>query len=228
MRISLVLFFVFGAALSGCGDDRAGAASQANGQAPPNTTATPPPLLPLARLPEMANGAGRTIPVGPSVPQAAQPAAIVENAVPDANGNYVGVADVVEGDVIRFGRTRIMLYGIDTVEPPQVCSIAGRPWECSPATIRQLQTIVAEGQVTCAPVGTPDFFGRILALCDVNGASVNARMVRSGFALVWQDEMPEYLPLQEEARREGIGLWQGTFQAPQEYRESVGNSVRRP
>lgn len=36
------------------------------------------------------------------------------------------------------------------------------------------------------------------------------------------------LPLQEAAQEEMIGLWQGTFQLPQEYRESVGRSDRRP
>lgn len=203
----------------------------------------------FASVPEVAEPAGRPLPVdaplisgavsalagGEAVPGDSQrelPPPLVmpadQDAVPDENGNYVGIAEAVEGDVIRLGRTRILLYGIDTVEPPQICSINGQLWECWPATVRALQTILAEGPVTCTPVDRPDVFGRILALCEVNGESVAARMVQNGFAIVWEDEMPEYLPLQEAAQQERIGLWQGEFQQPQEYREGVGRFERRP
>lgn len=175
-----------------------------------------PELAPAGRAPE------------PEQPIALRPLPADQDAVPNADGDYFGIAEAVEGDVIRLGRTRILLYGIDTVEGPQICSIGGQIWECWAATVRQLQTILAEGPVTCTPIGAPDMFGRILGLCEVGGESVNARMVRSGFALVWADEMPEYLPLQQAAQQDGIGLWQGEFQLPQEYRESVGRMSRRP
>ena len=173
---------------------------------------------------------GEAIPLAPErlPPRALAALPADQTAIPDGNGNYFGIAEAVEGDVIRLGRTRILLFGIDTVEAPQVCLISGRPWECWAATVRHLQTILAEGPVTCRPAGPTDRFGRILALCEVNGESVNARMVRSGFALAWVDEMPEYLALQNAARAARIGLWQGEFQPPQEYREGVGHIDRRP
>ena len=71
-------------------------------------------------------------------------------------------------------------------------------------------------------------FGRILALCEQNGVSLNERMVRSGFALAVPDEMPEYVAVEAEARAARIGLWQGTFQLPEEWRADRGINVRRP
>ena len=217
--------------LAACGGDEpkeVAAAPEVTAQVEPRPPVEAAPAPAAVEVPAPAP-AGEA----PPTPEREQPAMLVplpadQNAVPDANGNYFGIAEAVEGDVIRLGRTRILLYGIDTVEPPQICSIKGQPWECWAATVRELQTILAEGPVTCTPTGRPDMFGRILALCEVNGESVNARMVRSGFALAWADEMPDYVPLQGAARQEGIGLWQGEFQQPQEYREGVGHSERRP
>lgn len=130
--------------------------------------------------------------------------------------------------MILIGTTRILLYGIDTVEPPQVCQIDRQRWECWPAVVRQLETLLGEGPVTCTAVRPPDPFGRVLSLCEQDGVSLNERMVRSGFAIAVADEMPEYAAIEAAARAERIGLWQGTFQLPDEFRADRGITVRRP
>lgn len=190
----------------------------------------PPPPPPAAVEVPSSGPAREATPPAPEQERAGLlvPLPADQNAVPDANGDYVGIAEAVEGDVIRLGRTRMLLYGIDAVERGQTCAINGETWECWPATVRQLQTIIADGPVKCTPVDQADPYGRILALCEVNGESVNAQMVRTGFAIVFEDEMPEYVPLQEAAQRENIGLWQGTFQLPQEFREGFALLERRP
>ncbi|MHA1560449.1 MAG: thermonuclease family protein, partial [Alphaproteobacteria bacterium] len=165
-------------------------------------------------------------------PALEEPAIVADDAAPTVvvqeDGTIVGEATAVESATILIGDTRIMLYGLESVYPPQTCSIDGQIWECWAAAFRQLQTYLAEGPVSCTPVGAPDIMGRVLALCDLSGESLNARYVRSGFALAIEVEMPEYALVEEAAREEGIGLWQGVFIEPGDFRLSRGIFVRRP
>lgn len=146
----------------------------------------------------------------------------------DDEGLIVGVAEAIESATIMVNETRVMLYGLESVYPPQTCYIDGEPWQCWAAAVRQLQTILTDGPVECTPVGPPDYIRRELALCEINGESLNERYVRSGFALAIEDEMPEYAAIEEAARAEGIGLWQGQFQEPHDFRISRGITARRP
>lgn len=139
-----------------------------------------------------------------------------------------GQAEVVESDIIRIGDQRIMLYGIESIEPRQMCEIDRQPWECWAAAVRELQTIVSEGEVSCEQVGNPDPYGRILANCSVNGEDIATRFVRSGFALALKRERPELEAVQAEARKEKVGLWQGRFNTPTEWRAMNGIFVDRP
>lgn len=144
------------------------------------------------------------------------------------DGTIVGQATAIESAIIQIGDTRILLYGLESMYPPMTCSIDGQNWECWAAAFRQLQTYLDEGPVSCTPVGAPDFLGRVLALCEVSGESLNARYVRSGFALAIEAEMPEYAELEAAAREEEIGLWQGAFMEPAAFRLSRGINQLRP
>jgi endonuclease YncB( thermonuclease family) len=140
----------------------------------------------------------------------------------------VGEAEVADSDGLRIGETSIMLWGIESVERPQTCMIKGQPWECYPAAVRALQTITSVAEVSCRPVGKPDGYGRILATCFVNGANVNEALVRAGFALAKRDETEDYVPAEEAAKAEGIGLWQGEFMHPRDFRRASTIFVDRP
>ncbi|MGD9739955.1 MAG: thermonuclease family protein [Bauldia sp.] len=196
--------------------------------APPVTAADPAPT-PVDPTPAAPGPAAAAPPAPAAVPvePAAAPAA-VQPAAAAAEGTYVGTAEAIEADVILVDGTRILLFGVDAVEPPQTCFIDGQPWECWPAAMRQLQTYIGEGPTTCTGVRPPDIFGRILALCEVGGESLNERMIRSGFAVAVLDEVPEYAAAEEAARNERVGLWQGQFQLPEEWRLNRGIQVRRP
>ena len=153
------------------------------------------------------------------------PAEVVEV---DPMAPFSGNATAIESAIIILNDRRVMLYGLESMHPPQRCSIGGEAWECWAAAVRQLQTYLAESEVTCTPVEPPDFLGRVLALCDQNGESLNERYVRSGFALAIEAEVPEYAEAEAAARAEGIGLWQGVFQEPADFRESRGLQMIRP
>lgn len=140
----------------------------------------------------------------------------------------VGVATVVDSDGLRIGDKSLMLWGIESVERTQTCRIGDEFWDCYAAAIRSLQTITSVAEISCDPVGEPDPYGRILVVCFVDGTDVNQALVRAGFALAKRDETEDYVPAEDLARAEGIGLWQGTFETPRDFRGRNAIFTDRP
>jgi len=140
----------------------------------------------------------------------------------------VGIATVVDSDGLRIGDASLMLWGIESVERTQTCAIDGEFWDCYAAAVRSLQTITSVAEISCDPVGEPDPYGRILVVCFVDGMDVNEALVRAGFALAKRDETEDYVPAEDLAREEGIGLWQGTFEHPRNFRGRHAIFTDRP
>jgi endonuclease YncB( thermonuclease family) len=140
----------------------------------------------------------------------------------------VGPAMVVDSDGLRIGGTTIMLWGVESVERPQTCGIGGVAWECFPAAVRALETIVGVSDVSCQPVGRPDGYGRVLAVCMAGDVNVNEALVRAGFALAKRDETLDYVAAEDAAKAERIGLWQGEFVSPHDFRVMRGVFQERP
>ena len=139
-----------------------------------------------------------------------------------------GTAEVVESDVIRLEGYRVYLFGAESVEPRQLCRVNGQTWECFAAAVRQLQTIVSEGDVVCDILSGPDALNQLIGSCTVNGEDISQRMVRSGFAVTVPDETDAYDEDEAAAREEGIGLWQGAFTLPPDWRQANGIFIERP
>ena len=227
MRYSTPALFLALTLVAACsGEDSEDTGGQAEApveglaQADPNPGPVDPEPAPEPAAPEPEPAAPEPEPAAPE-PEPAAPE-------PAADGVLVGDATAIESATIMIGETRVMLYGLETVYPPQICYIDGQAWECWAAAVRQLQTLIGESPVECIPVAPPDYLGRVLALCEQNGVSLNERYVRSGFALAIESEMPEYAALEAVAREEGIGLWQGAFVEPAAFRESRGIMQLRP
>ena len=139
-----------------------------------------------------------------------------------------GPAKAVDSTVIEVNAQRIMLFGIDSVMRKQNCTIAGKNWECWAAAVRDLETLVDQGPATCEVVGNPDVYGRILARCNINGESLNEQLVRRGYAVARPSETTDYVAAEAAARDKKLGLWQGEFMRPTEFRRRAGIIVDRP
>jgi endonuclease YncB( thermonuclease family) len=132
-----------------------------------------------------------------------------------------GGGRVVDGDTLRLNGERIRLIGIDAPELDQTCTdAAGRPWSCGEAARKALADRLSAGAVRCDPDGH-DRYGRVLAYCSVAGEDLGAAMVGAGLAVSY----PEYGGEQEAARRASLGMWQGRFVTPREWRASGGNAT---
>jgi endonuclease YncB( thermonuclease family) len=143
-------------------------------------------------------------------------------------GQISGQAKAVDSTTIQIGDQRIMLFGIDSVMRKQLCSLDGKPWQCWPAAVKGLQALLDQGPVVCDPVGDPDVYGRWLARCKVNDQSVNEQLVARGFAVARVNESTDFVAAEAEAKEKKLGLWQGQFLAPSDFRRSAGIFIDRP
>jgi endonuclease YncB( thermonuclease family) len=121
-----------------------------------------------------------------------------------------------------------MLFGIDSVMRKQNCTIDGKIWQCWAAAVRALEILVDQGPVTCDVIGEPDVYGRVLARCNINGQSLNEQLVRKGYAVARPSETTDYVAAAAAAKEERLGLWQGKFLMPAEFRRAAGIFVDRP
>lgn len=149
-------------------------------------------------------------------------------AIPVEAQQISGSASVIDSTVIEIDGHRIMLFGVDSVMRKQLCTADGKPWQCWPAAVRDLQTLVYRGPAVCDPVGEPDVFGRILARCAINGQSLNEELVRRGYAVARPNETTDYVAAEAEAREAKRGLWQSQFMLPSDFRRAAGIFVDRP
>jgi endonuclease YncB( thermonuclease family) len=153
---------------------------------------------------------------------------IVMFTVPAAADQITGPARAVDSTVIEVNGQRVMLFGIDSVMRKQNCIIGGKVWQCWTSAMRDLQTLLDQGPVSCDTVGEPDVYGRLLARCSVNGESLNEQLVRRGYAVARRSETTEYVAAEAEAKEKKLGLWQGEFQMPDSFRRAAGIFVDRP
>lgn len=145
-----------------------------------------------------------------------------------AESQISGSGKAIDSTIIQINEQRIMLFGIDSVMRKQACKLDGKPWQCWPAAVQDLQTLLNEGRVTCDVVGEPDVYGRMLGRCSVNGQSVNEQLVIRGFAVARISESKDYVAAESDAKEKKLGLWRGEFVPPSKFRRSVGIAVDRP
>jgi endonuclease YncB( thermonuclease family) len=141
---------------------------------------------------------------------------------PDAAGEVAGTAVVTDADTLTVGGLIIRLHGLDAPELRQTCRRAdGSPWPCGREATAALAQRLRGGTVRCRLLGT-DRFGRALGRCWAGGEEINAWLVREGWAVAYTRYSWRYLPQQALAWWEGRGIWQGGFEAPEEWRRRGG------
>ena len=135
-----------------------------------------------------------------------------------------GRASVIDGDTIEIHDTRIRLFGIDAPKSDQSCTARGKTSRCGQQAELALSEKISNQVVECQPKDR-DRYGRIVAICEVGGEDVNAWMVAQGWALAYRYYSTDYVNQEERAKTLKIGIWQGEFVPPWEWRR--GNSHQR-
>jgi micrococcal nuclease len=132
-------------------------------------------------------------------------------AANDTPGGWVVVTQVLDGDTIRVGHTRVRLIGIDA---PEIAH-RNKPGEYyGPEAAAFARRLLAGKRVRLAfNMGDEvDAYGRVLAYVFLeDGTFVNRELVRRGYARVLTrfpfDYVDDFRQAQTEARRAGLGLW---------------------
>ncbi|MDR0808851.1 MAG: thermonuclease family protein [Gemmobacter sp.] len=119
-----------------------------------------------------------------------------------------GTPEVIDADILKFGKQRVILWGIDAPEIRQGCVMNGAFWGCHDAAKRQMQLLAGRGEVTCTFKGDPDPFGRRYGVCVSGGQDLNAELVKAGLALAFEEQSEDYMPQMADAITAGVGLWQ--------------------
>lgn len=139
-----------------------------------------------------------------------------------AGGNQVvGRASVIDGDTIEIRGQRIRLNGVDAPESRQLCEDAkGKPYRCGQVAALALDDHLAVSRPTRCVEVDRDRYKRMVANCfRADGANVAAWLVRNGHALDWpRYSKGRYSAEQQNARARKVGIWQGQFIEPWEWR----------
>ena len=129
-----------------------------------------------------------------------------------------GVATVLDADTFQVAGKRVRLIGIDVPESEQLCQADGHDWPCGQAATTALFELIGGAPVSCEVYGR-DRWGRAPAECFQAGQSLNASIVRSGWALAWYPSAgavpgPRYGDQEQAAAAERAGIWRGEFVEP--------------
>ena len=128
-----------------------------------------------------------------------------------------GQARVLDGDTLAVAGQRVRLNGIDAPETRQACTRDGRRWPCGKAATQAMRRLIGGSKVTCDISGR-DKYRRAIGACFAAGRDLQQQLVRQGLALAYRKYSSRYVPDEEAARAERVGLWSGEFTAPWRWR----------
>lgn len=125
----------------------------------------------------------------------------------------------MDGGTVAIAGHRLRLAGLDAPDNAQICHDAdGAAYACGAETRRALAVIIAGRALRCSGERR-DQYRRPLVTCQAGETDIGRELVRAGWAVALPT--PDYAAEEAEARSEGRGLWQGSFQRPDEWRRAA-------
>jgi endonuclease YncB( thermonuclease family) len=126
---------------------------------------------------------------------------------------------LIDGDTLDVGAVRVRIHGIDAPEAGQRCADGrGGVWSCGEQAVQRMAELVEGGRIACEGLGE-DPFGRVLAICEVRGVDVGARLIEEGLAWAFRRYSADYAHLEVMARRARRGVWRADTDPPWVYRD---------
>ena len=138
---------------------------------------------------------------------------------------FSGKAYVLDGDSIRVSRKEVRLFGIDAPEYSQTCFNKKKiEYNCGLNSKEFLIKLIGGKKVDCL-YAQKDKYDRFLAKCYLDNLSINEEIIKNGMAVVYNfTESDEVIDkLEEQAKNKKIGIWQGAFELPKNYRKKNPN-----
>jgi len=134
-----------------------------------------------------------------------------------------GVAKVIDGDSLYVDKKEVRLLDIDAPEYKQECfDKNNKPYRCGIVSSKFLRKFIQNKNITCK-YNQKDRYNRLLARCYMESISINEKMILSGMAVIYDlsQAYDKIISLEKEAKATKLGIWQGHFQLPKDYRKSL-------
>ena len=141
-----------------------------------------------------------------------------------------GIPKIVDGDTIHIKKNKFRLEGIDAPEMRQKCKkeslnvsfIIGftfyKDYSCGRVSKEKLISKI-NGLVIKCIFTTKDRYKRYIATCYKEKTNLNQWMVRNGYAIAYRRYSKKYVPDEDFAKENKLGLWQGKFMNPEKWRK---------
>jgi len=134
-----------------------------------------------------------------------------------AEETFTGPAIVTDGDTIKINNTKIRIHGIDAPESKQTCKLPDKIIRCGAMATSEMKKLVNGNKITCQQTDT-DRYGRVVAICHANGVDVGQRLIQAGWAVAYRRYSTRYVADEDAARSAKLGMWQGQFVKPWDWR----------
>ena len=141
-----------------------------------------------------------------------------------------GVPTIVDGDTVHINDKKLRLEVIDAPEMRQQCKkeslkisfIIGftfyKDYSCGRVSKEKLISKI-NGLVIKCIFTTKDRYKRYIATCYKGKTNLNQWMVRNGYAIAYRRYSKKYVPDEDFAKENKLGLWKGKFMNPEKWRK---------
>ena len=137
-----------------------------------------------------------------------------------------GNAQIIDGDTIKINLKKIRLYGIDAPESKQMCKKTyltiiffnfTKDYPCGKISTQKLKKKINNKVITCKILDI-DRYKRLIGECYKRNLNLNSWLVSNGYAVAYRKYSKKYVSFEVKAKNEKLGLWQGKFEMPWDYR----------
>ena len=135
------------------------------------------------------------------------------------NISFADNLKIVDGDTIVLNGEKIRFSGIDTPELKQTCMNGDQKVFCGKLAKMLLVKKIGNKTPECIREGK-DVYKRTLAECFINGESLSAFLVRSGYAFAYLKYSDKFIKDEEFAKKNKLGMWSMKFEYPWDFRKS--------
>ena len=126
---------------------------------------------------------------------------------------------VSSADTLIINGRYFRLFGVDAPEANQSCADAnGYPYKCGQYASAWLKSWLQDNELECRVIQQDDS-GNMIGVCFLGDYDIGAALVNAGWAVVYSKHSKIYMPYQIQAQKNRVGLWQGDFYMPWDWRK---------
>ena len=138
-----------------------------------------------------------------------------------------GNPQIIDGDTIKINSKKIRLHGIDAPEFKQMCKKTyltisflsfTKDYPCGKISTEKLKKKINNKVITCKILDI-DRYKRYIGECYKRNLNLNSWLVSNGHAVAYRKYSKKYISNEINAKNEKLGIWQGKFEMPWDYRK---------